>query len=397
MNVTQRRKFSLRMPYRYDMIIHLCTLILAVFGLFMVASATMGQAGGDVMSLAKTIIKQLVFTVAGYLGMVVMARWFSFERVKRLIAPIVLMTFILLLMALFWEVGGARAWIKIPIPGQEVTIQPSEFAKVVIIMVIATYLGDIRNQKLSARDLLRNPLLIVGGFCFIVAILQSDFGSAIVMAGIACICFLVVSYPALARLQRGLVMILLIGVAFTVWILSPMGEHLIESLPFESYQIQRFTSAMNPFADQYGSGYQLINGLVSFARGGWTGLGYGNSIQKYTNFPAASTDFILAIVVEELGIFGFLVILISYGFLVGRMLMFAMKMKSQRGRVVLVGVSMYFFIHFLFNVGGVTGLIPLTGVPLLMISSGGSSTMAVMIAIGMAQAVIAQYRQKKLD
>ncbi len=397
MNVTQRRKFSLRMPYRYDMIIHLCTLILAVFGLFMVASATMGQAGGDVMSLAKTIIKQLVFTVAGYLGMVVMARWFSFERVKRLIAPIVLMTFILLLMALFWEVGGARAWIKIPIPGQEVTIQPSEFAKVVIIMVIATYLGDIRNQKLSARDLLRNPLLIVGGFCFIVAILQSDFGSAIVMAGIACICFLVVSHPALARLQRGLVMILLIGVAFTVWILSPMGEHLIESLPFESYQIQRFTSAMNPFADQYGSGYQLINGLVSFARGGWTGLGYGNSIQKYTNFPAASTDFILAIVVEELGIFGFLVILISYGFLVGRMLMFAMKMKSQRGRVVLVGVSMYFFIHFLFNVGGVTGLIPLTGVPLLMISSGGSSTMAVMIAIGMAQAVIAQYRQKKLD
>lgn len=397
MNVTQRRKFSLRMPYRYDMIIHLCTLILAVFGLFMVASATMGQAGGDVMSLAKTIIKQLVFTVAGYLGMVVMARWFSFERVKRLIAPIVLMTFILLLMALFWEVGGARAWIKIPIPGQEVTIQPSEFAKVVIIMVIATYLGDIRNQKLSTRDLLRNPLLIVGGFCFIVAILQSDFGSAIVMAGIACICFLVVSHPALARLQRGLVMILLIGVAFTVWILSPMGEHLIESLPFESYQIQRFTSAMNPFADQYGSGYQLINGLVSFARGGWTGLGYGNSIQKYTNFPAASTDFILAIVVEELGIFGFLVILISYGFLVGRMLMFAMKMKSQRGRVVLVGVSMYFFIHFLFNVGGVTGLIPLTGVPLLMISSGGSSTMAVMIAIGMAQAVIAQYRQKKLD
>ncbi len=397
MNVTQRRKFSLRMPYRYDMIIHLCTLILAVFGLFMVASATMGQAGGDVMSLAKTIIKQLVFTVAGYLGMVVMARWFSFERVKRLIAPIVLMTFILLLMALFWEVGGARAWIKIPIPGQEVTIQPSEFAKVVIIMVIATYLGDIRNQKLSARDLLRNPLLIVGGFCFIVAILQSDFGSAIVMAGIACICFLVVSHPALARLQRGLVIILLIGVAFTVWILSPMGEHLIESLPFESYQIQRFTSAMNPFADQYGSGYQLINGLVSFARGGWTGLGYGNSIQKYTNFPAASTDFILAIVVEELGIFGFLIILISYGFLVGRMLMFAMKMKSQRGRVVLVGVSMYFFIHFLFNVGGVTGLIPLTGVPLLMISSGGSSTMAVMIAIGMAQAVIAQYRQKKLD
>ena len=154
---------------------------------------------------------------------------------------------------------------------------------------------------------------------------------------------------------------------------------------------------MNPFADKYGTGFQLINGLVSFASGGWQGVGYGKSIQKYTNFPAANTDFILAIVVEELGIFGFLLIFICYALIVGRMFIYAIRMKSQRGRIVLIGVSMYFFIHFLFNVGGVTGLIPLTGVPLLMISAGGSSTLSVMVAVGMGQAVISQYRQGKIE
>ncbi|WP_302950648.1 FtsW/RodA/SpoVE family cell cycle protein [Holdemania filiformis] len=397
MNLTQKKKTSFRMPYRYDLIIHLCTLILAVFGLFMVASATMGLASGNVMSLMKTIIKQLAFTVLGYLGMVTMARWFTFDRMKKNITPIVSLTLVLLLFALCWEVGGARAWIKIPFPGQEITIQPSEFSKVVIIMVMATYLGDIRNLKLTTKDLMRNPLLIVGGFCFIVAILQSDFGSAIVMAGIACICFLIPYHPSLVRLQKMLVMLLIIGVVLIVWILSPMGEHLIEALPFKNYQINRFTSAMNPFADKYGTGFQLINGLVSFASGGWQGVGYGKSIQKYTNFPAANTDFILAIVVEELGIFGFLLIFICYALIVGRMFIYAIRMKSQRGRIVLIGVSMYFFIHFLFNVGGVTGLIPLTGVPLLMISAGGSSTLSVMVAVGMGQAVISQYRQGKIE
>lgn len=162
MNLTQKKKTSFRMPYRYDLIIHLCTLILAVFGLFMVASATMGLASGNVMTLMKTIMKQLAFTVLGYLGMVTMARWFTFERMKKNITPIVSLTLVLLLLALCWEVGGARAWIKIPFPGQEITIQPSEFSKVVIIMVMATYLGDIRNLKLTAKDLMRNPLLIVG-------------------------------------------------------------------------------------------------------------------------------------------------------------------------------------------------------------------------------------------
>ncbi|MBR3346915.1 MAG: FtsW/RodA/SpoVE family cell cycle protein, partial [Solobacterium sp.] len=132
---------------------------------------------------------------------------------------------------------------------------------------------------------------------------------------------------------------------------------------------------------------------VSFVTGGWFGLGYGNSVRKYTNFPAANTDFILAIVVEEMGVFGFLLIFVPYMIIIVQLFRYALKIRSEQARVILVGTAMYLMIHSFFNIGGVTGMIPLTGVPLLMISSGGSSTLAFMAAIGLAQAVIDQYRK----
>ena len=129
MNLTQKKKTSFRMQYRYDLIIHLCTLILAVFGLFMVASATMGLASGNVMTLMKTIMKQLAFTVLGYLGMVTMARWFTFERMKKNITPIVSLTLVLLLLALCWEVGGARAGSKFPFRARRSRSSPRSFLR----------------------------------------------------------------------------------------------------------------------------------------------------------------------------------------------------------------------------------------------------------------------------
>ena len=148
--------------------------------------------------------------------------------------------------------------------------------------------------------------------------------------------------------------------------------------------------------DQYGSGYQLVNGLVSFASGGWFGVGFGNSVRKYTDFPAANTDFILAIVVEELGFVGFLLLMTAYAVIIFRLLFFAMKIKNEQARIILVGTAMYFLVHIIFNVGGVTGFIPLTGVPLLMISSGGSSTLSIMMCVGIAQGVIAAYNRGEI-
>ena len=164
-----------------------------------------------------------------------------------------------------------------------------------------------------------------------------------------------------------------------------------------TYQKNRFLSAINPFIDQYGDGYQLVNGLISFATGGMFGVGFGKSIQKYTNFPAANTDFILAVLVEETGFVGFLGLMGLYTLLIVRLFLYANRIRSERAKMILVGTAMYFMVHIFLNVGGVTGLIPLTGVPLPLMSAGGSSAMSMMFAVGIAQAVISQYHKGEIE
>lgn len=391
------KKSLIKMPPRSDKWIHFCTIALSLFGLIMVISASMGSSS-SASSLYKVGFKQILYISAGYAFMVFMANHFNFEFVKKNIFRICVIMGGFLVFALFFkEVGGARAWIRIPLPGLEVTLQPSEFSKIVCILVVAVYLADIKVQKIDCAALLKMPTSIIAAFCFIVLVLQSDFGSFAVMTAISGILFLIPSHPSLRKIQRIALIVMTVGLVSLVWIMTPMGMHMLEKLPLLQYQISRFQSAMNPFIDKYDTGFQLIAGLAAFSKGGWFGVGLGNSLMKYTRFPAANTDFILAIVVEEFGFMGFLFITICYGIIMFHLISYALKMKSERGKVVLFGVALYLFIHFLFNAGGVSGLIPLTGIPLLMISSGGSSTMAIMLSLGICQAIISQFRRGLIE
>ena len=394
-----KKKFYFRMPAGHDRLIHSTILALTLFGLVMVTSATMGTDAANYMSLIRTVFKQLLFTAAGYIGMLIMARKFTFELCRKYLFHLIFLTIAALLFVLVFDpVGGARAWIRIPIGNIiEFTIQPSEFAKMSIMIIMATYLGDLRIQKISGKELIKAPFILVMLFVVIVALLQSDFGSAVIMLGIALILFLIPKHPSLRKYQKNLLLTLFFGGALLIFLMSPAGEAILKMIPFAQYQINRFLVAQNPFADRYGGGYQLIKGLISFASGGISGVGFGASIQKYMNFPAASTDYILAIVVEELGIGGFLFIFIGYMIVICRLFNYAIKIESENARMILIGTAMYLFIHFVFNVGGVTGLIPLTGVPLLLISAGGSSTMSFMTAIGLSQSVISKYRQGRIE
>ena len=397
---TKKRKFlNLRMPKSSDHFLHAAMIILMLFGIIMVGSASMGVAGGNNRFLVITIVKQVVYAVAGYTAMTFLANHFQLKKLKSSTTFLVILATIasLLLCLLFTETNGARAWIRIPLGVTEVTLQPSEFAKIIAILVVALYLGDNLHSYSKKFDLIKRPLFIDGVILFIVWILQSDFGSMAVIFVIICVCFLVPNHPQLRGYQRILTILFYGVVLLGFYILSPSGEHLIMKMTFlKTYQIKRFVSAINPFMDQYGTGYQLISGLISFATGGWFGKGLGNSVRKYTNFPAASTDYILAIVVEELGFVGFIGLLAVYGFIIFVLLRYALKMRSEKGRIILVGTAMYFLVHMFFNIGGVTGLIPLTGVPLLMVSAGGSSTMSIMACVGISQAVIASYRRGEI-
>lgn len=392
--------FSFLMSSGSDLMIHLAMFALMIYGTLMIGSASMGLAVSNPSYLVKTVIKQIVFVVVGYFIMCKLSNWFRLERLKSKKFPFLIIGMEVLLVSCiaFTASGGAHAWIRIPIPGMEVSLQPSEFAKIISILIVAAYLGDVKKIYPRKRDLFVRPLLFIGIYLITVLFVQHDFGSMAVIFLIVCVCLLIPTHPQAKNFQIFLKIAFWVMVGVAIFILSPLGTHLIESLPFLStYQKNRFLSAVNPFQDIYGSSYQIVKGLVSFADGGLLGVGYGNSVRKYTDFPAANTDFILAILVEELGFLGFLLLIALYSLIIFRLLYFATKIQNEKAKIILTGTAMYFVVHCFFNIGGVTGLIPLTGVPLLMISSGGSSTMSIMFMVGIAQAVISQYNRKEIE
>lgn len=394
------RNWNIVLPAEHDKIINGCMIFLALFGLLMIGSASMGLAVDKPSYLIFTIIKQVIFLIGGMLAMGFLAARFDLDFLRGTsFFSLIILTAVALVSCLFFRAsGGAHGWIRIPLPGMELSIQPSEFSKLVVILVVAAYCGDIRRPFYKDSEMYMPPLVIIGSYMLIVQILQKDFGSMSVMMAIAYFCLLIPSHPRLKKLHRVMLGLLILAIVAIPLILSPYGEKIIVYLPFfQTYQINRFRSALNPFADRYNTGYQLINGLVSFATGGWKGVGFGSSVRKYTDFPAANTDFILSIIVEELGFLGFLLIFIPYCMIIFRLLNYAQKIKSEKAKIILVGTAMYIVIHSIFNIGGVTGLIPLTGVPLLLISAGGSSALALMCGIGLAQAVIIRYRRGEIQ
>ncbi|MBR3343634.1 MAG: FtsW/RodA/SpoVE family cell cycle protein [Solobacterium sp.] len=395
----KHRGFHILMPEGTDLLIRLSIAWLSLFGTLMIASASMGQALNNPLYLPLTIIKQVVYLVGGFIAMRWLATNFKIDFLRNKNFPLLaLMVIAALIVCLFFpEVNGAKAWIRVPISTVDVSIQPSEFAKIMTILIIAAYCGDVTKRFKNTWDMIKVPMIFIGIYLFIVVVLQSDLGSMVVIFAIAYICFMIPSHPQMRKFRKWLAILMGAGIVVIIFILTPYGEGIIRKLPLKSYQINRILSSINPFADQYNTGFQLVSGLVAFATGGWTGLGFGNSVRKYTKFPAANTDFILAIVVEELGYIGFLLIFIPYLLIMWRLFSYASRIKSEKAKIILIGTSMYILIHCLFNIGGVTGMIPLTGVPLLMISAGGSSTISLLCAIGIAQAVIYQYNNGEIE
>ncbi len=394
------RKIKFNMPKKYDRLIHASVIVLIVLGTLMVASTSVGEtiSGGTTNNtiVIRTIVKQVLFVLVSYFAMVFFANHFTMERAMKWIRPIGFLIVVMLIACLFFDAaGGAKSWIRLSIPGLgQITLQPSEFMKVFMIVVMACIIERVRRRKLDCWSIVKIPL----SFYMIAAIvifLQNDTGSLIVISLICAVCLLIPSHPSLKKFQKVAGGILIFGSLAVVFLASDAGIALLEKLPLESYMINRFKMAANPWLDEYGDGLQLINSLYAFATGGWSGVGFGQSIQKMQYLPAAMTDYILAITVEEFGITGFLVVLGGYGILIYRLFKYALMSKREGYKILYIGTAMYLFIHFVFNVGGVTGLIPLTGIPLLFISSGASSLFSICSAIGIAQGAIARENRER--
>lgn len=374
------------------------TLLLALFGLVMAISASMTTSFNSSRLLLNTTIKQTVFLGAGYGGMVIASKHFSFKKIKNLIFPISLLMIGLLLSTLFFkEVNGAQAWIRLSPGGFSFTIQPSEFAKLTSILMAAVFVGDVSlNTQRSGWEILKKSLYVIFIQAIVIFFFQSDLGSAIVFLLIMAMVLLIPAHPKIKIYQNIVIVLFIVGLAGITFILTDQGLAFIESLGiFKGYKLARFMDYANPFLNMKAGGFQLAGSLVAFSRGSFFGSGLGHSIQKYGYLPEASTDFILSLIAEEAGFFGVMTVMLLYFILISRLVYFAMKVRSEKDKMVLFGTAAFIFIHILFNVGGITATIPLTGVPLLLLSSGGSSTLAIMLAIGISQNIISKYKIRR--
>lgn len=388
----KRKRFSL-FPAFCDKGLIICTFILIIYSSFMIASAAQGEAAGETSVITNTFIRQLLFFVLGIVAMIFLTRSRAFDIFTKHEYDLIYWLVLLLLLStrLFGETNGAYGWIRLG----PLSLQPSEFAKIFILMYGAKVLGFKSEFPEKNIKNLKNYIARSFIFFFVILFVQHDLGSAVVLAGIVFIILLVPTYKEFDTLHFWMFAIIGLIILGIVVMMLPATNQFLSKFS-NHYQIARFLAADNPFAYQYDSGYHLIMGLVSFATGGWFGLGYTNSIHKYMNFPNPTTDFILPVIVEEMGIvFGLLPILALYTIICVKLIRYSFKVELVSSKMILVGTFAYLFIHFVLNVGGVSGLIPLTGVPLLLVSSGGSSLVATMCAIGLCEGEIIRYKREQ--
>lgn len=386
---------KLKMPAKYDFFLHLFVLVLVVFGSLMIFSASQASATENVFSVVIACMKQVGFVIISYFMMVNFANHFTMQGAKKYGNIVGIGLLILTAMTfLFDDMGtGSQAWIRIPLGFTDVSIQPSEFVKVFMIVVMAINVERFFQKKVDWKMIVKYPVIFYILFAGMIA-KQPDFGTLAILTTICGLCFLIPSHQSLRNYQKYLSWLMIGSIGFILLLTTSFGSSLLKHIPLFDYMIGRFEASMNPFQDIYGNGYQLVNGLYAIANGGLGGLGFARSTQKFGYLTQASSDYIFAITSEELGVFGLVIIVLCYGFIIYRLLHYAIHTKSEGYKIILMGTAFYILLHFILNIGGVTGLIPLTGVPLLFVSSGGSSLMAIMSAIGISQAVISRIRRQ---
>jgi cell division protein FtsW len=340
------------------------TAILTVAGLVMVLSASSVSAYTTYGSSFWFFNRHAVYAVAG-VGVLVLTARMRYTAWLRLSLPLLTITVVLLVLALHPAAGssanGASRWIDLG----PLTLQPSELAKLALVAFSATILAR-KWRRLDDPAHLAIPLapvvLLVAG----IVIMQRDLGTTVILCGTV----LLLLFVAGVRL-RYLAASALVGVlASGILILG------------EGYRRTRFLAFLHPWADAQSTGYQLIQGYIALGSGGWFGVGLGASRQKWQYVPNAHTDFIFAIIGEELGFFTALVVLALFAVLIYAGVRVAVRAPDTFGRLLAAGITSWIGLQALVNLGAVTGLLPITGVPLPFLSFGGSALLVTLAGVG---------------
>lgn len=352
-------------PRRPDYLLLACTIALLVLGTLMVYSASFAVAHNEFHDDAYFLLRQLAAVGVGGVGLLVAMR-VDYRRLRFWSLLILLISIGLLILVLLPNVGlrsyGAVRWIRVGF----VQVQPSEIAKLALVL----YLADWMARRGANVASFFNGLLPFGVFVGVVAVLvelQPDLGTTAIIVGTAACVFFVAG----ANLVH-------------VGVLSAGGVALAMALMahLSGYRLERIRAFLDPWSDVQGSGWHTAQGLIALGSGGLFGHGLGNGLHKYYWVPNAHTDAIFNIIGEELGFVGCLVVLALFATLAWRGFLIAWQAPDGFGRLLATGLTCLITLQALLNIAVVTNSLPYTGITLPFVSYGGSSTVISLIAVG---------------
>lgn len=355
---TQRGKPASKPLALYDKWLMVAALGLIIIGLMMVSSSSVMISTKYYHQPFHFLIRQCCYLFAGLMLALVVVRidtsvWDKYSM------PMLLICLLMLLLVLIPGIGrvvnGSRRWLSLGPIG----VQVSELAKLTMIFYVAGYL--VRQQKTIANSIAGfiKPMIVLA-FVSVLLLMEPDFGATVVISGtVMAMLFLA---GVRMRYYVGLLLIVMMAMA-ALAVSSP-------------YRVARLTAFLDPWADQFNTGYQLTQSLIAFGRGGWLGVGLGDSVQKLFYLPEAHTDFLFAVLAEESGLLGVILVLVLYSILVVRGLMIGYTAHSQKrlfAAYTAYGLTFWLGLQAAINMGVNTGLLPTKGLTLPMLSYGGAS------------------------
>ena len=345
----------------FDWLLFIFVMLLCSLGVMEIRSAT------EHTKFAGAHIRQLYWITAGIIGMFLM----SFINYQKLLDAVHWMYIVsiasLMTVIIFGQKYlGARRWIKMPGGGH---FQPSEWVKLILILAVAKYFADLHQRELSWPDFMKAGAIV--GVPMLMVLAQPDLGTALTYIPIA----IMGLFLGGVRWKQAVTVFVLAG------LMMPLAFHVLKP-----YQRDRLTSFMQPEADSQGSGYQVIQSLIAVGSGGLWGSS-GGSQTHLAFLPVPQTDFIFAAFAEEHGFVGALTVMLLYFIVLMRLTQNAQTAPDRAGTFVVMGVVAVLSFHILVNVGMVVGFMPVTGIPLPLMSYGGSSVLFMFLALGIVMNV----------
>jgi cell division protein FtsW len=348
--------------------------VLNLAGVVMVLSASSVASLTDYGSPWYFFVRQLLWTVIGVVAFAVAIR-FDYRKLRRFVRPLLITSAVLLVAVLLPGVGvyvaGSRRWIG---PGI-FRFQPTELAKIALLLYAADLASRRAHEITDWRRVVKPVVLVLAVFGFLV-LREPDLGSALVLA------LIVVTILVAAGTQpKHLTTLALLGASFVTFVAVA-----------EPYRRARLLTFLHPFADTTNAGYQISQSLIAIGSGGFTGVGLGAGRAKWNFLPNAHTDFIFAIIGEELGLVGCLLILGLFAAFAVLGIRVAMRAPDRFGTLLAAGITVGIVGQAIVNIGAVVGLLPITGIPLPFVSFGGTALVTTMFAAGVLGNVARQIR-----